>query len=376
MPRIRTTKPEFWSSPGIETISPWARLLFIAMWNWADDAGRGTCQLRELQGFAFPFDEEEDAPEVATMAGFKNTLAQVRDLFGVQFYKVGGRPYYAIPSWKRHQRNERTAQSKYPAPDKGEPWDFLARDQRRGGTSDNLRRGAAEDSGPSAEPGNDPAQTPAKAPEVQARHEGTAPEQNQENDSRSNHETRPEQGSSGTSDNVRPGAAEAPHSSGPGTGEQGNRGTGEQVTTSATQPGADAPSGAPDLFGGTEDAPKPRAKKKDDPFFVEFWDAYPKKTDKDGARRAWSRAIADGTDAREIVAGAQLYGRMWQGATPEELHYAVKSSKWLSDGMWEGSWPMRDMSRAGDNVVQLRPAAGGHVPYAGPTDSSAFHEEW
>ena len=40
MPRIRTIKPEFWDSPGTASASLRIRLLFIAMWNWADDHGR------------------------------------------------------------------------------------------------------------------------------------------------------------------------------------------------------------------------------------------------------------------------------------------------------------------------------------------------
>jgi hypothetical protein len=179
MARIRTIKPEFWSSPGVETISPWARLLYIAMWNWADDAGRGTCNLRELQAFAFPFDEA--AEDVGSSDGFRRTLAEVRGRFGVVFYRVDGRCYYAIPTWRKHQRNERSAQSRHPAPEEGEPWDFMPPDQGSSGSSDNLRHRVTE--APSS-------------------------------------------------------ASEAPKSSGPGTGEQGNRGTGEKNVTSeiATRP--------------------------------------------------------------------------------------------------------------------------------------------
>lgn len=229
MPRIRTIKPEFWSSPGIENISPWARLLFIAMWNWADDAGRGTCQLRELQAFAFPYDE--DAPEVATPAGFRRTLAEVRDQYGVLFYKVGGRPFYAIPSWRRHQRNERSAKSRYPAPEEGQEWDFLPPDQASGGTSDNFRPGAAEAEKGAAENGGSPDGGADASGEPRPPSEGAAsPEQATQQAL--------DLGSGGTSDDLRHGAAEAPQTSGPGTGEQGNRGTGDSAPT---ERGAAAP---------------------------------------------------------------------------------------------------------------------------------------
>lgn len=170
MPRIRTMKPEFWSSPGIGSISPWARLLYAAMWNWADDAGRGTCNMRELQGFAFP--EDEDVPEVGTSDGFRRTMSEVRGQFGVIFYKVDGRPYYEIPSWKTHQRNERIAKGRHPASTQGEPWDFMP-----------------------------PTSEGAELPTI------SDPEERK----------------------FRPSGAEAPTTSGPVLKEQGNRGTGEKT---------------------------------------------------------------------------------------------------------------------------------------------------
>jgi hypothetical protein len=168
--RIRTIKPEFWDSPDVADASAVARLLFIAMWNWADDAGRGSANLKELEGFAFPNDDVNELSG-GKCRSFRHALAEVRDCFGVLFYKVRGRPFYEIPSWRKHQRNERVAKGKFPPSSEGETWDFMSPDQGRGGTSDTLRRDEAEDDGNSSE----------------------------------------EFGSSGT-----------------GTGEQGNRGTGEQ----------------------------------------------------------------------------------------------------------------------------------------------------
>jgi hypothetical protein len=120
MPRIRTIKPEFWSSPSMRGADPWVRLLFIAMWNWADDFGRGTANYRELAAFAFPDDQDPLAPTVAELPLL---LAEVQRRWAVAFYEVGGRRYYAIPSWDEHQKNERRAKSRYPAPGDGVPFD-------------------------------------------------------------------------------------------------------------------------------------------------------------------------------------------------------------------------------------------------------------
>lgn len=119
MPRIRTIKPEFWDSPSTAQASAVARLAFIAMWNWADDHGRGTANLKELEGFIFPNDDIS-ALSGGTSETFRDVVTEVCEAFGVKFYNVQGRPYYAIPSWDDHQRTERKAKSKYPAPNEGE----------------------------------------------------------------------------------------------------------------------------------------------------------------------------------------------------------------------------------------------------------------
>lgn len=114
MARIRTIKPEFWRSPSTATASPRARLLYIAMWNWADDYGVGEWTPRELLAFAFPNDED------VTVKGFQSLCKEVADCFGTQFYTVGGRRYYCVPAWDEHQKTERRAQGKNPRPEDSE----------------------------------------------------------------------------------------------------------------------------------------------------------------------------------------------------------------------------------------------------------------
>lgn len=113
MARIRTIKPEFFDSPGTARASHAARLLFIAMWCWADDWGVGAANPKALIGFAFPNDDDITASEFPTLR------KEVADAFGVTFYEVDGRPYYCIPSWDRHQRTERKAKRQNPPPPSG-----------------------------------------------------------------------------------------------------------------------------------------------------------------------------------------------------------------------------------------------------------------
>lgn len=119
MPRIRTIKPEFWSSPGIEELEPRWRLLYIAMWQWADDFGRGTAEPRELAAFAFP-------RENITLDEIRRGLDGIHRVFDVDFYYVARRPFYSIPSWGLHQKiDNRAKKARYPSPDDGEPFNPL-----------------------------------------------------------------------------------------------------------------------------------------------------------------------------------------------------------------------------------------------------------
>lgn len=118
MARIRSVKPEFWSSPNLPS-DPWPRLLFMAMWNWADDNGVGTANPRELLGFAFPNDDH------ITVADLRRMLVEIRRVFDVKFYTVSGRPYYAIPSWESHQKFDRRSKGKFPGPEEAETWLYL-----------------------------------------------------------------------------------------------------------------------------------------------------------------------------------------------------------------------------------------------------------
>ena len=252
MARIRTVKPEFWDSPGIETLNPMWRLLYIAMWNWADDTGRGKAEARELMGFAFPRDEDMSLGE------FRRGLGEVRRVFGVNFYRVDGRSYYSIPSWEKHQKIDKRSGSRWPAPEDGEPYD------------------------------------PTEKPQVRASVGGHSEE-----------------------------PAEAPPSvrreSGAGTGEQGNRGTGE-VTT---------------LFNAA-DAPIERDHTTTEPTtdypadFEDFWNTYPRRQKKRDALKAFTNAKKRAT-LPAIIAGAEQLRD-----DPNRVdQYTPLAASWLNANGWE-----------------------------------------
>ncbi len=57
MARIRTIKPEFWTSEQIMECSPMARLLFIGLWNFCDDRGVHPVAYKTLKAEVFPADD-------------------------------------------------------------------------------------------------------------------------------------------------------------------------------------------------------------------------------------------------------------------------------------------------------------------------------
>ena len=54
MARIRTIKPEFWTSEQVVECSPTARLLFIGLWNFCDDAGNQPASAKQSRCRFFP----------------------------------------------------------------------------------------------------------------------------------------------------------------------------------------------------------------------------------------------------------------------------------------------------------------------------------
>lgn len=137
MARIRSLKPRFWDSPDTARADLAARLLFMAMWNWADDSGRGTANLKELEAFAFPNDDVTQLPRRGSgnCAGGCGNCATVWRSFAelfwetVQVYKVdvyvnGGRRYYEISSFREHQSKDFKPNSNFPGPEESEIWDI------------------------------------------------------------------------------------------------------------------------------------------------------------------------------------------------------------------------------------------------------------
>lgn len=232
MARIRTIKPEFWDSPDTARASLRARLLYISMWNLADDYGVGDGNFKRIIGFAFPNDE-------IGVAEIPRLIAEVSRTFSVMFFDYEGRPYYWIPSWETHQRTEKRAKQRVPFPE--DPKTLTSSGEMTGG-------------------GN---------------------------------------------------SAASVGDSGAGTGEQGNRGTGEREL------GNPSPT-APDNF-------------------ATWYAIYPRKDSKGSAEKAFPKALKE-AGMEELIAGAVRY----RDDPNREREFTKLPATWLNAKCWEdGPLPAR-----------------------------------
>jgi hypothetical protein len=105
MARIRTIKPEFFTSEDIVALSPMARLLYIATWCEADKEGRLVWKPKTFKLRYFPGDSC-DIDALST------------ELTGSGLVVLYGEGYAVIPAFKAHQHiNPRESDSQLPDPD-------------------------------------------------------------------------------------------------------------------------------------------------------------------------------------------------------------------------------------------------------------------
>lgn len=112
MARIRTIKPEFWRSPDIMQLSIFERLLFIGLWNLADDEGRGVFDPNAIAADLFLAEYSLNAHGVLTDVSNAFCEYQKRDM--VHVYEVENRQFFQISHWKDHQTVNRATKSKIP----------------------------------------------------------------------------------------------------------------------------------------------------------------------------------------------------------------------------------------------------------------------
>ncbi len=110
MARIRTIKPEFFTSPDVCALGVAARLTFVGLWTICDDHGRCPADARVIKGALWPLDDDVGAADV------EDHLAELEKRDMIARYSAGGRAYLCVRAWDRHQRPTHRGRPKYPAP--------------------------------------------------------------------------------------------------------------------------------------------------------------------------------------------------------------------------------------------------------------------
>lgn len=108
MARIRSVKPEYWTSEQVMDLSRDARLLFIGLWNFCDDAGIHPASPKRLKAEVFPADD-------VTSADVRRMVDEMIQVGLVEEYEVDGESFWTVTGWHHQKIDQPTF--KHPRPD-------------------------------------------------------------------------------------------------------------------------------------------------------------------------------------------------------------------------------------------------------------------
>lgn len=108
MPRNRMIKSEFWTSEQVISCSPLARLLFIGLWNFADDNGVHPASYVKIKAEVFPADNL-GIEEVKQWIGELIQQGLLRE------YVIDEKSYWIVTGWQDHQKIDKPTY-RYPYP--------------------------------------------------------------------------------------------------------------------------------------------------------------------------------------------------------------------------------------------------------------------
>ena len=110
MGRIRTIKPEFFTSRSMSRVSIPARLTYAGLWTQADDCGRGVADVRILKGAIWPLEDD------VQQADIQRHLQELVSTGHLYVYDVGGDLFFEVIGWVKHQASAyRRGEAKHPA---------------------------------------------------------------------------------------------------------------------------------------------------------------------------------------------------------------------------------------------------------------------
>lgn len=112
--RIRSIRPEFWSSEDIASLTWEHRLIYIGLWSYVDDNGVGRDNAKLIAADLFPL---EDSPPVKRIHG---ALSEYSRRKMITRYEVDGKQYLHVSNFHRHQKINRPSEGRYPPPTRGD----------------------------------------------------------------------------------------------------------------------------------------------------------------------------------------------------------------------------------------------------------------
>ncbi len=279
--RIRSIKPEFWTSKTMAKFSWEDRLLLKALESYVDDNGVGKDDIELIVTSLFPRDYFQHPLE--TVARVSEGISRLSQGFLVTRYDAEAESLLYIERWKEKQRVDKPQKGRYPRPD------------------GSFEYNEAVD---------------------KSKYQG-----------------------------IREGFQNIPETVAPVTGEQGNRGTGEQ---SLSCPAADADE-APVIEEQFELAEVPMREPSIGECFAKFWTAYPRKDDRKKALEKFEAALKRAS-AEEIIAGAERY----RDDPNRDPGYTKLPTTWLNADAWENG-PLPPRSNGKPSLRERKDAEGGQV---------------
>ncbi len=97
MARIRTIKPDFWTSEQVVGCSIAARLMFIGLWNFCDDNGVFCGTARTIKMKVFPGDDY-------SLNDIEMLKSELVDCGLLEDYEVDQIHYLYVTGWTKHQK--------------------------------------------------------------------------------------------------------------------------------------------------------------------------------------------------------------------------------------------------------------------------------
>lgn len=114
MARIRTIKPDFFTSDTVTALPLRARLTWVGLWTHCDDYGRCRDNVKLVKAAVWPLDDVS----LRDIADDLTALERARVLF--RYVGADGKAYIQVTNWSEHQKVDRPSKSTIPAPRDGD----------------------------------------------------------------------------------------------------------------------------------------------------------------------------------------------------------------------------------------------------------------